>query len=152
MSLWNLRFPFIHKFCKLPSPSNYHTFIRLRVNEWMLQIFHLPSPSYFQRAEILTKSMGILIISTCSITQMNCMFWQTQTVRFIKTYSSLWRLLACNLITTALLLLHYAPVVLKLPACSQANAGGQQDECPPVIGKKDLVNVLIFVYPSFIHT
>ena len=73
--LWNLRFLSCTSFVNLPSPSNSFTINALRVNEWRLQIFHLPSLSYFQRAEILTKSMGILIISTCSITQMNCMFW-----------------------------------------------------------------------------
>ena len=73
--LWNLRFLSCTSFVNLHSPSNYHTFIWLRVNEWRLQIFHLPSPSYFQEAEILTKSIGVLIISTCSITQMNCMCW-----------------------------------------------------------------------------
>jgi hypothetical protein len=80
------------------------------------------------------------------------MFWLNQTVRFIKTYSSLWRLPVGNLNTAALLLLCCAPVVLKLPAYSQANAGGQEYECPPVIGKTDLVNVLIFVHPSLVHT
>jgi len=123
--LWNLRFLSCTSFVNLPSPSNYHTFIWLRVNEWRLQIFHLPSLSYFPRAEVLTKSKGILILSTCSIAQMNCMFWLTQTVRFIKIYSSLWRLLVGNPATTALLLLCYAPVVRELPAGSWTNAGGQ---------------------------
>jgi hypothetical protein len=95
--------------------------------------------------------MGVLIISTCSITQMDCMCWETQTVRFIKTYSSLWRLPVGNPATTALLLLCYTPVVRELPAYSWANAGGQKDNCPSVIGKKDFVNVLIFVQPSFVH-
>ena len=121
-------------------------------NERMKAPFRFVPSSYFQRAEILTKSKGVLIISTCSIIQMNCMFWQTQAVRFFKTYSSLWKLPVGNPATAALLLLCYAPVVLKLHAYSQTNADGQEDECPPVIGKKALVNVLIFVNPSCVHS
>ena len=85
--LWTLRFLSCTSFVNLHSPSNSFTINALRVNEWRLQISYMPSPSYFQEAEILTKSMGVLIISTCSVTQMNCMCWQTQTIRFIKTYS-----------------------------------------------------------------
>jgi len=48
-----------------------------------------------------------------------------------------------NPANTALLLLHYSPVVRKLPAYSQANAGRQQDECPSVIGKKDTMCLVL---------
>jgi len=100
--LWNLRFLSCISFVNLHSPSNYHTFIRLRVNEWRLQIFHC---------------LHFPIFKELRSWQNQWVFWLSQLVQLLKWTVCFGKLKQFGLSKHTIHFDDYSSVILQLLLC-----------------------------------